>query len=575
MKQLKLFQLLFLLQFPFAVFGQTFEHSVNDYLSANSKVSSVAMTANVKTSDIVNLLRQDLKNPIVNGETPELGFMLHADEAITKERIERQLKTAAKGAWDEVRQIPREVTERVKTGTRIIKNLLKLKFEDIWEDVKKTVYDEVKFHHEAIAAVYEDVAVPFIEINQALVPIKGKFNYSVDLSDVDVVFEGNKYTVVAVFGVNVRTNVFLDGLPQSITPKGNFDSKFKIKVTETGFMEIKDDGSINVFDPTSSLEFVEALGSEFVVDAIDIGSKVTASNYLLDLVGNQVDKQLNKVVKKLIEKNASKINVKDYASKLLKAFDKPIKINDNGFIYPNVTGVFVSQLNGKQVDGQNRIEVKFGVSFQPFATFEASPLPITDKDNLIKFGTELTAGDGINIVLPAFLTYNFVSDQLKPFIADFNKQNENKSIIKKFKIDNQSAKYAQDGNVNLQVELFKRKNNKKIGNINLNARFFATEADTTVCVKVSQVKIKSSNLLVFLAKGLIKKTIIKEAEKNSCKSLAKEVLTASKELNDKLVIPTPLGTIKGQTQSLSLTDILAFPDFVLMKVNLAGTLKLQ
>ena len=125
MKPLRIFQLLILLQFPFTVFGQTFEHSVNEYLSANSKVSSVAMTANVKTSDIINLLRQDLSNPIVSGETPELGFMLDADQEITKERIERQLKTAAKDAWDEVRQIPREVTERVKTGYRIIKNLFK------------------------------------------------------------------------------------------------------------------------------------------------------------------------------------------------------------------------------------------------------------------------------------------------------------------------------------------------------------------------------------------------------------------------------------------------------------------
>mgnify|MGYP000135504996 CR=1 FL=1 len=89
----------------------------------------------------------------------------------------------------------------------------------------------------------------------------------------------------------------------------------------------------------------------------------------------------------------------------------------------------------------------------------------------------------------------------------------------------------------------------------MDARFFTTESDTTVCVKASNVKIKSSNLLIFLGKGFIKKSILKEAEKNSCKSVASQVIEANNEIDEKMNINTPLGTIKGETQSLKFRNV--------------------
>jgi len=579
-KTIKFLSLHILFIFPMIVLGQAFEDNVNNYLSANSEVSSIGLTANIKSKEIVSLLKTQLQNPIATGESPELGFMLHADESITIEKIENVLVTPAKEAYDEIKRIPRTITKSVKVGTEFYKCYLRpWKWKKCWRNVYKnvteTIIDEVKVRIPAVEAIYKDVLVPFIEINQTIFAIKGNLKYNVNLNDIDVDFEGNKYTITGFFDANIRTTIYMDYLPQTITPKGNFNSKFKIKVVQKGFIEINPDGSIKITEPTSTLEFAEAFGSGFVVDAIDLGAKtVPVTDYLLDLAGKEVDKQLDKAVKKLIEQNTDKINIKAYASNLIEQFDKPIKLNDNGFIYPNVTGLFVSQLNGKKIDNKNQIEIKFGVTFQPFATFDAETIPIKDKDSLIKFNTDVIAGEGINIMLPAFLTYDFVSSQLKPFITDFNKKNEDKFLLKKFIINEPKAIYSEDGNVNLKVDLFKRKKNKKIGNISMDARFFTTESDTTVCVKVSNVKIKSSNLLVFLGKGIIKKSIIKEAEKNSCKSVADEVVEANNVMDEKMIIKTPLGTIKGETESLKLSDILAYPEYVLLKISMKGTVKL-
>lgn len=567
--------------FPMIVFGQDFETNVNEYLSANSEVSSVGLTVNIKSNDIVSLLKKQVINPIAQGESAELGMMLHADESITKEKLENILVTPAREAYDEIKRIPRTVTRSVKVGTNAYKCYLRpwkwgTCWKDVYKDVTETIIDEVKVRIPAVEAVYKDVLVPFIEINQTLFGIKGNFKYDINLNDVDVSFEGNKYTITGFFDVNIKTSIYMDHLPQTITPKGNFNSGFRIKIVQKGYIEITPNGLVNVTEPSSTLEFTELLGSGFLVDAIDLGSKtIPVTAYLLDLAGKEADKQLNKAIKRVIEQNTNKINIKTYSSNLIKQFDKPIKLNNDGYLYPNVTGLFVSQLNGKKINNENQVEIKFGVTFQPFATFDTELLPVKDKDSLIKFNTDVIANEGINIILPAFLTYDFVAAQLKPFVNDFNKKNEDKFLLKKFVINNPTSVYSKNGNVNLKVDLYKRKRNKKIGNISIDAQFFTVESDTTVCVKVSNIKIKSSNLLVFLGKGIIKNSIIREAEKNSCKSVSAEVIKASNQIDQKMVIATPLGTIKGQMQSLTLSDILAYPEYVLLKINLKANVKLN
>ena len=84
-KTIKRLILYMLFIFPIIVCGQLSEDNVNTYLSANSEVSSIGLTTNIKSREIVNLLKAQLQNPIVTGESPELGFMLHADESITIE----------------------------------------------------------------------------------------------------------------------------------------------------------------------------------------------------------------------------------------------------------------------------------------------------------------------------------------------------------------------------------------------------------------------------------------------------------------------------------------------------------
>jgi hypothetical protein len=565
--------------------GQQFEGDLYDYLSANRNTSYVSLNVNIKTSKIRGILMEEFSKNNLSGETSELGYLLHADESITIEKVERILVTPAREAYNEIQRIPRTITKTVKVGTKTVECLLRpdkwLKkkkkkscIEDVFKTVVETVVDEVEVRIPAVAAIYQDILVPFIQLNQSIVPIKGKFSYNVKVDNINLVFEGNKYSIEGIFDAGVRTHIYLDWLPQSITPRGNFNTPFKLKVVQNGYIEINQDGTIAVSEPTTEFSFVEALGSDFVVNVIELGSHtIPPGNYLLELIGKEIDKKLNKVVKDEIEKNTSKINLKTNAEKIINEFDKPITLNDNGRFYPNVTGVFISQLSGTKVNNANVLNVKFGITFQPFATFQNNQVVLPAKDSIIQFSTEINEGNKISVSLPVFLDYDFIANQTLPFIDKFNEKNKDKFLIKKYTIGNPVASFSQNGNVKLNVDLYKRKSGKKIGESFLDARFYAVEMDTSICSSVSNIKIKSSNLLIWLGRPLIKKTIRKESEKNGCKKLSKEVLTASKELDDKMKISTPFGEIQGETRSLGVTDIMAFEKYMILKINLLGDLK--
>lgn len=561
-------------------FSQKFENNVYEYISSNKNVSYASIDLSIKSSQIEDLLRREFSKNILDGETPKLGYLLHGDESITIEKIERVLVTPAKEAYNEVKRIPKTFTRSVKVGTKAYKCYLKpwkwkKCWKDVFQDVTETTIEEVTVRIPAVAAVYKDIAVPFIQIQQSIVPIKGKFSYDIKLDDIGIQFEGNKYKIVTFFDAGVRTHVELDGLPSFIKPKGNFNSSFKFKIAQEGFVEIKKDGTIEISNPKTEFSIVEALGSDFIVNTIENGSKIVQpSYYLLEYFGKITDQKLNEIVKSELKKNSSKINIRERAEELISQFDKPVNVYNVGKFYPNITGIFVSQINGMQLDQNNVLNLKMGITFQPFITFQENSVELPVKDTIVQFSTEIKESSKINISLPVFLDYSFIANESRPYIDDFNEGNKNKFILKKYLVANPEASFSEsNGNIAVFADLLKRRNGKKIGRISIESKIYSVQQDTSIKLSVSKIKVRSSNLLINLAKPLIKKKIKQEAEKESNKNRSKDILKASKMLNKLMKINTPFGEIQGVTENLNITDVIPFEKFVLVKINLSGKTK--
>jgi hypothetical protein len=363
-------------------------------------------------------------------------------------------------------------------------------------------------------------------------------------------------------------------LPESIKPRGSFNSRFKITVTQTGLIHISPDGSVKISEPGSKLGFVEIFGSDFVVNAVKTGAESTSvTQYFMDLAGKEINDKLDRKIEEVIEKEIHRFNLKSFAQNLLKDLDKPLQLNENSNFYPNITGLFVSQPQGKTEGKTNLLTLQFGVTLQPFITFEAKPVVFPSKNELIHFGTEIPIAEGIDISLPGLMSYDYISQQLVSYIDTINKENENELIIRNFLAANPRAQFLENDKMNLTVDLLRKKSGKKIGFVSMNTTLVANTPDTTICTQVSEIKVKTSDFRIFLIKGILKRTLRKEAASNACISFSEEIREAISDLDDKLFIKTPLGDIVGVTNAMTIEEVRVEKDHVLMRLNLKGSLR--
>lgn len=569
---------IFLLNSGFGV-CQELNEKIFDPGVTGDKVSSFGMVAQIRSQDVAALIQRNLKNPVIKGSTPEVGILMHSNETITKEKLTKVIVTPAKAAYDEIRRIPRTVTQTIKIGEKTIECIGRIFSgksckEDIFKEIKQIVYDEVKVRVPAAEAVYQDVMVPVIELNQTLIPLRGKFDYTANLDQLEMHFDKNKFTLTGLFDINIKTIVSVALLPESIKPRGSFNSTFKIRISETGLIQLLPDGAVKISQAASKLEFVEVFGSDFVVNSVKTGAKSTSvTEYFMDAAGDEINKKLGKTLEEVIDKEIKKFNLKSFAQNMLKDLDKPIQLNENALFYPNVTGLFVASPSGNNEGKTNLLTIRFGVTLQPFVTFEATPAAFPSKNELIHFGTEITTGEGIDISMLGFMSYNYISQQLLPYLDEINQENEKELIVRNYLAANPRANFLGNDKMNLTVDLIRKKSGKKIGYVSLNTTLTANTPDTTICTKVTDIKVKTSDFGIFLIKGILKKTLRKEAEENACISFGEEVREVAAELDDKLFIKTPLGDIVGVTHALTIDHISVQEAHIFLKFNLSGSLR--
>ncbi|HAQ36934.1 MAG TPA: hypothetical protein DCQ58_00360, partial [Saprospirales bacterium] len=519
---------IFLLNSVFGI-GQELNEKIVDPVVTGDKVSSFGMVAQIRSQDVAALIQRNLKNPIIKGSTPEVGILMHSNETITKERLTKVIVTPAKAAYDEIRRIPRTVTQTIKIGEKTIECIGRIFSgksckEDIFKEIKQIVYDEVKVRVPAAEAVYQDVMVPVIELNQTLIPLRGKFDYTANLDQLEMHFDKNRFTLTGLFNINIKTIVSVGLLPESIKPRGSFHSTFKVRITETGLIQLLPDGSVKISQAASKLEFVEVFGSDFVVNSVKTGAKSTSvTEYFMDATGDEINKKLSITIEEAINKEINQFNLKSFAQNMLKDLDKPIQLNENALFYPNVTGLFIAPPSGSTEGKTNLLTIRFGVTLQPFVTFEATPAAFPSKDELVHFGTEITTSEGIDISMRGFMSYDYISQQLLPFIDEINQENEKELIVRNYLAANPCANFLGNDKMNVTVDLIRKKSGKKIGYVSLNTTLTANTPDTTICTEVTDIKVKTSDLGIFLIKGILKKTLRKEAEDNACISFGKEV----------------------------------------------------
>jgi hypothetical protein len=145
--------------------------------------SSIIIPISVRSAQLNAGLNQKFNSaPVFQGRTPELNAKLVVEEPITVERAEQVLVTAAVPGYCVIKKVPRTIVEHVKVGVETVKcALTPWKWgncaRDVFRDVTRTVWDDVKECVADQAAVFKTVMKPVIELKENLLPTSVWINY--------------------------------------------------------------------------------------------------------------------------------------------------------------------------------------------------------------------------------------------------------------------------------------------------------------------------------------------------------------------------------------------------------------
>ncbi|MEY3369307.1 MAG: hypothetical protein RI973_2462 [Bacteroidota bacterium] len=514
----------------------SFQEAVKNHLTGREEIADVGIVANIKTRDFVKLVQDEFKRNPLKGETSEVSLSLFPEEEVPRQnatgnRTKPQSPTSSGGFLD-----------AIEAGISAVGEF----------------YDEVVSR----AKTYEAG--------------RGKVNYTAKLKDLSLQFRENNYAMSATFDMSVQTKLTLNFLPESFNPRQNLNANFQVKIDNSGQLVIENSGAVSVKSQEARLKINDVSVPKTAISAVKIGtSAIPFADYMLDKAGKQLEERLEAEINRLLSDAMDAINLKQSAETIFKELDQPIPVESNGFAYPNITALTVAQLNGKMVGKENVIEVAVGLRLQPFATFEARPVPVKSKANRIAFGTQVNRSEDVNVTIPVFLSYDFLTTQFEPLTAELNEYLATEAFKKKYKVTNTRASHGSSDKLRIEAEIRKRKNDRPAGTVYFETVLSVRPADTAICVVVTNVKVRPSDFLIRLAKGAIEKAVYEEAAKQDCLVLGAEIRTLRQTLDESLRVETPLGILQGKMKDIKLHSIAAQPRFVLLRVGLNGNVKFE
>lgn len=514
----------------------SFKEAVKSHLTSREEIADVGIVANIKTRDFVKLVQDEFKRNPLKGETAEVSLSLFPEGETTPK------SSSGQGAKSPEPKSSGGFLDAIEAGLSAVGDF----------------YDEVV----SKARTYEAG--------------RGKMSYQAQLKDLSLQFRENNYAMSAKFDMSVQTRLSLNFLPDSFNPRRNLNANFQVTIDNGGQLIIENSGAVSVKSQQASLKINDISVPRTAISAVRIGTAaIPFSDYLLDQAGKQLENRLEAEINRLLSDAMQAINLKQSAETIFRELDQPIPVESNGFAYPNITALTVAQLNGKMVGKENVIEVAVGLRLQPFATFEAKPAPVLSKANRIAFGTQVNRAEEVNVTIPVFLSYDFLTTQFEPLTAELNAYLASQAIKRRYKVANVRASYEPGDKLRIEADILKRKNDRPAGSVRFEAALSVRPADTAICAVVTNVRVRPAEFLIRLAKGAIEKAVYEEAAQQDCLNLGAEIRALKQTLDESLRVETPLGVLQGKTKHLQLHSIAIQPRFVLLRVGLNGNLKFE
>ncbi len=345
--------------------------------------STVKINSSISQNDVINSIRSQIKNPIVNEKPLEVIATISATESITEKELVKQLITPYKpGYW---LSISKKVYKSVRVGFSCA--LKPWKWGTCWKNVLKAVWETTKIWIEPQVAVFQWVAVEVIKQYQKLYKTEVRIHYPTDLVDVKLNFAGNTFELNTKF----RTNLKFD-YEQAIIPLGpTLSLNSIIKSPVDSYVKVK--GNITIVEPGKIKIDIDTGATTFrfggfspnlpIIEGQDLDKLLFP--VLANIIKPQIEKiaedAINDAFVEAIDDNDDKLNFRSEIDDFSRSIGQPKEIADNVWININPRKVLSGQITGVN----NRIFYTAGLEFIP--QIDLTPIEPSISPNDIPFET--------------------------------------------------------------------------------------------------------------------------------------------------------------------------------------------
>jgi hypothetical protein len=267
-----------------------------------------------------------------------------------------------------------------------------------------------------------------------------------------------------------------------------------------------------------------------------------------------------KSIEKEIDREISTIDIKSICSTAWKEMNKPININNYGYLNLNPSKIALSSLQFKD----NHVYFDIGIESKPAISTSKTPEKNLPLPNI----SEIKKVEGFNLGVDIFVAY----DSLNSWISSSLPKDPIEVKRRKFYIDTLRLIGADESK--LYVEIFFSGTRK--GRIYLSAKPILDEKKQKIFLSDIQIELNTKSLLLKTAKWLLNDQITNKIEENANFDLKNALDEAKSEINSSINTKlTEEVLMKGTIETLSLKEIFPLSKGVFVRSEITGKMKLK
>ncbi len=371
--------------------------------------SVIKINASVAESDIVRLMKENIKNPVVPDNDPIVinANILTEHSITTEELLEEIIKPYRPGYYKEVS------TKAYRTVRKSFSCALSpWKWGTCWKDVVEAVWVTTKVWVEPQLKESKWITVKALKWFDKIYKTECKIHYPTYLDDLALTFNKNEFELT----VKIRTDIKFD-YQENLIPFGP-SVKMKSVLEKEIYSAITVRGAITVASPGKLIVTIDKGATKFnlgtlppLFPGLDGGNLESLLRFRFEsplkiLLETLAEKTINKAILEAIENNQDKLNFREKINQIVMYIGEPKPLAENIWLNIKPIAILSGQLNGKN----KKLYYSAGLEFIPEVEFSAKPPAI--KPSAIPFRV-INMDDVSQIKLKGKVKLNVIEDSLK------------------------------------------------------------------------------------------------------------------------------------------------------------------